>query len=260
MKTIAVIDDDIHINDMLNELLTQEGYRVMRAWSGTEALLLFQAETPDLVLLDLMLPGLDGGEVLKSLGGLPVIVLSARAAVQDKVKLLMDGAADYITKPFDARELLARICVQLRMAESQRDESKNGRGRTVTEKEYLFAEGGSQKDFGAAAISESGDQVLSYEAITLTPALHAAAVSGCPLHLTPTEFAILKLLMENPSQILTKSLLLERLGEETPDCVESSLKVHISNLRRKLRSAGAGDCIESVWGIGFKLRPGGAKS
>ena len=122
MKTIAVIDDDVSINDMLNELLTQEGYRVLRAWSGTEALLLFQTEKPDLVLLDLMLPGLDGGEVLPSLSGLPVIVLSARAAVQDKVDLLMNGAADYITKPFDARELLARICVQLRKAEQERDE------------------------------------------------------------------------------------------------------------------------------------------
>lgn len=116
MKTIAVIDDDVHINGLLYELLTQEGYRVLRAWSGTEALLL-QTKTPDLILLDLMLPGLQGEEVLPRLKGIPVIVVSARAAVQDKVELLLGGAADYITKPFDTQELLARIQVQLRKAQ-----------------------------------------------------------------------------------------------------------------------------------------------
>lgn len=261
MKTIAVIDDDVHINDMLNELLTQEGYRVLRAWSGTEALLLLGTETPDLVLLDLMLPGLGGGEVLPRLAGIPVIVLSARAGVQDKVELLMNGAADYITKPFDARELLARICVQLRNAESRRREGCNREAWAAAAEKKLSAEGASQALAGEAAQGfEAGVPVLCHEAITLTPARHTVAVSGRPLHLTPTEFAILKLLMQNPSQIITKSLLLDRLGEETPDCMESSLKVHISNLRRKLRMAGAGDCIEAVWGIGFRLRPGGATS
>lgn len=223
MKTIAVIDDDVHINGLLYELLTQEGYRVLRAWSGTEALLLLQTKTPDLILLDLMLPGLQGEEVLPRLKGIPVIVVSARAAVQDKVELLLGGAADYITKPFDTQELLARIQVQLRKAQ------------------------------GPASAGAAGG-CLRFGILTMDTGARLLTANGQPVRLTRTEFALLRLLMENPSQVLTKPQLLERLCEDTPDCVESSLKVHISNLRRKLREAGAGDCIEAVWGIGFKLR------
>ena len=105
MKTIAIIDDDIHIGDMLTEVLTLEGYSVLRAYSGTEALYLLSKKKPDLVLLDLMLPGLSGEEVLPHIENIPVIVLSAKVDVQDKVNLLLGGAADYMTKPFDTKEL-----------------------------------------------------------------------------------------------------------------------------------------------------------
>lgn len=213
---IAIVDDDVYVGDMLEELLRREGYGVLRAYSGTEALLLLRDKRPDLILLDLMLPGLRGEEVLPHLNGIPAIVLSARAAVEDKVDLLQGGAADYLTKPFDTRELLARIAVQLRR-QSRRD-------------------GG-----------------LRYRGIVLAPETREVAVDGGAVRLTPTEFSILKLLMENPKQVTTKSQLLEQLSAETPDCVESSLKVHVSNLRRKLREAGAGEVIEAVWGIGFKL-------
>ena len=110
MKQIAIIDDDVYIGDMLSELLGREGYGVLRAYSGTEALLLLSGRRPDLVLLDLMLPGLSGQEVLPHLAGIPVIVLSARGDVEEKVRLLLDGAADYLTKPFDTRELPALPC------------------------------------------------------------------------------------------------------------------------------------------------------
>lgn len=213
---IAIVDDDVYVGDMLEELLRREGYGVLRAYSGTEALLLLKDKRPDLILLDLMLPGLSGEEVLPHLNGIPAIVLSARVAVEDKVDLLQGGAADYLTKPFDTRELLARIAVQLRR-QSRRD----------------------------------GD--LRYRGIVLAPETREATVDGGAVRLTPTEFSILKLLMENPKQVTTKSQLLEQLSAETPDCVESSLKVHVSNLRRKLREAGAGEVIEAVWGIGFKL-------
>lgn len=106
MKTIAIIDDDIHIGDMLREVLVQEGYSVLRAYSGTEALYLLSQNKPDLVLLDLMLPGLSGEEVLPHIENIPVIVLSAKVDVQDKVNLLLGGAADYMTKPFDTRSFL----------------------------------------------------------------------------------------------------------------------------------------------------------
>ena len=109
MKTIAVIDDDVHIGNLLEEILTGAGYGVLRAYSGTEAVLLLDRCRPDLVLLDLMLPGMSGEAVLPRIRNVPVIALSAKADVQDKVRLLLGGAVDYITKPFDTEELLARI-------------------------------------------------------------------------------------------------------------------------------------------------------
>lgn len=215
-KTIFVVDDDVSIGNLLEELLTGEGYAVRRAYSGTEARMLLERERPDLVLLDLMLPGLSGEELLPMIQGAPVIVLSAKAGVQDKVELLLGGAADYVTKPFDSKELLARVAVQLRKAE--------------------------------AAPSDA----IEMGGVRLEPARMGAAVNGAPVKLTRTEFAILKLLMANPGQVIAKSAILDRISRDTPDCTDSSLKQHVSNLRRKLREAGAPDCIEAVWGIGFK--------
>lgn len=218
VKHILIIDDDIHIGNMLEEVLTRERYRVSRAYSGTEALLVLSNCKPDLALLDLMLPGLSGEEVLPKIRGIPVIVVSAKVDVNDKVELLMGGAADYVTKPFDTKELLARIAVALRSA------------------------------------SAPDDPVLSYAEIRLDTATRRAAISGREVRLTRTEYAILKLLMQNPAQVMAKSLLLDRISEDTPDCTESSLKMHVSNLRKKLRDAGGKDYIEAVWGIGFRLR------
>lgn len=218
MKTIAIIDDDIHIGDMLTEVLTQEGYAVIRAYSGTEALYLLTQNKPDLVLLDLMLPGLSGEEVLPHISNIPVIVLSAKIDVEDKVKLLLSGAADYMTKPFDIKELLARITVQLRNNERQEENHS----------------------------LSIGDLCLDTRSLTLS-------VKGQTVKLTRTEYAIMKLLMENPKQILAKSVMLDRISLDTPDCTERSLKQHISNLRKKMQDVSGVDYIETVWGIGFKL-------
>jgi DNA-binding response OmpR family regulator len=218
MKTIAIVEDDIPIGDMLAEVLTQEGYGVLRAYSGTEAIYLLAQHKPDLILLDLMLPGLSGEEVLPHIQDIPVLVLSAKVDVQDKVNLLLGGAADYMTKPFDTKELLARIAVQLRKAERK-------------------------TEISALAV---GDLVLN-------PASQGVTVSGQAVKLTRTEFAILKLLMVNPGQVLSKSTLLDRISLDTPDCTERSLKQHISNLRKKLQEVSGVDHIETVWGIGFKL-------
>ena len=111
MKHILIVDDDINIGNMLEETLTKEGYLVSRAYSGTEALLVLNNRTPDLILLDLMLPGLSGEEVLPKTQSIPVIVLSAKTNIDNKVHLLLNGAMDYMTKPFDMKELLARITV-----------------------------------------------------------------------------------------------------------------------------------------------------
>ena len=117
-KRILIIDDDIHIGNMLEEALSKEGYEVLRAYSGTEALLVLAGAKPDLVLLDLMLPGLQGEEVISQIKGIPVIVVSAKVDLENKVDLLLGGAVDYVTKPFHMRELLARIFVHLKNAES----------------------------------------------------------------------------------------------------------------------------------------------
>lgn len=219
MKTILIVDDDVYIGDMLEEILTKEGYRTARAYSGTEALMYLSSARPDLILLDLMLPGLSGEELLPLIKGIPVIVVSAKAETSGKVELLLGGACDYITKPFDTAELLARITVQLRMAES----------------------------------SPASSSILTFRSVSLDTVSHSVTVADTLVRLTQTEYAILKLLMQNPSQVITKSLMLERISEDTPDCTESSLKVHISNLRRKLKSIDGNDYIEAVWGIGFKL-------
>lgn len=216
MKNILIVDDDLHIGNVLEEILTKEGYHVLRAYSGTEALLLLSGAKPELILLDLMLPGLNGEEVLPQIKGIPVIIMSAKADVDHKVDLLLGGAVDYVTKPFHTNELLARIAVQLR--------------RT--------------------AVTAS---VLTFDDLTLDTDTHTAAIGTNAISLTRTEYAILKLLLQNPAQVITKSCLLDHISEDTPDCTESSLKMHISNLRKKLREVNGRNYIEAVWGIGFKM-------
>lgn len=218
MKTILIIDDDVHIGNMVEELLSREGYQVLRAYSGTEAVLLLSKKTPDLVLLDLMLPGLSGEEVLPKIKGIPVIIISAKTDINDKVELLLGGAADYITKPFHTKELLARIAVQLRKAET---------------------------------LGESA--CLTYGEFTLDTATYYVTSGEMSVHLTRTEYAILRMLLQNPQQVITKSVLLDRISEHTPDCTEGSLKTHVCNLRRKLKEICGKDYIEAVWGIGFRL-------
>lgn len=219
MKTILIVDDDLHIGNVLEEVLKKEGYGVLRAYSGTEALFVLSEQKPDLILLDLMLPGLNGEEVLPLIKNIPVIVVSAKIDIDNKVELLLGGAVDYVTKPFDTRELLARIAIHLRGNEAERKTS-----------------------------------ALTFDDILLNTESHVVTVAGKEIKLTRTEYAILKLLMQNPSQVITKSILLDRISEDTPDCTDNSLKMHVSNLRKKLREKNGKDYIEAVWGIGFKMR------
>ena len=218
MKTIAIIDDDVHIGNMIEEVLQGEGYNVIRAYSGTEALYLFENNHPDLVLLDLMLPGLSGEEVLPHIQNIPVIVISAKIDVDSKVDLLMSGAADYLTKPFDTKELVARIAVQLRKAEN-----------------------------------DSKSKVLKAGGLILDEESHEVSYNGEPIKITKTEYAVLKILMVNQNRTISKSGILDKISEDTPDCTEDSLKQHISNLRVKLRDVSGQDMIKAVWGIGYKL-------
>ena len=217
MKQILIIDDDVNIGNMLEEVFTKNGYKVSRAYSGTEALLSLSTFKPDLVLLDLMLPGLSGEEVLPKIQGIPVIIMSAKLDVDNKVNLLLGGAVDYVTKPFEVKELLARITVALRN------------------------------------VSAPKNTILTFDDLRLNTMTHNAFIGDNEVKLTRTEYAILKLLMQNSNQVVTKSVLLDSISIDTPDCTENSLKIHIFNLRKKLSEISDKEYIDSVWGIGFKL-------
>lgn len=219
MSRIMIIDDDAHISALLEETLTNEGYTVQKAFSGTEALLMLSQNKPDLILLDLMLPGLSGEELLSHISDIPVIVVSAKVDTADKVGLLLGGAADYITKPFDIQELLARITVQLRKRNT-----------------------------------DNWTSALTFQDLTLFVDTVTAKIGDTEVRLTRTECAILKLLMLNPRSPVGRTTILEKISEDTPDCTERSLKQHISNIRKKLQAVNGRDYIEAVYGIGFKMR------
>ena len=218
MKTILVVEDDMDIHNLIREMLEKENYRVLNSYSGTEALLLIEKEKIDLILLDLMLPGLNGEEIIKKVKKMPIIVISAKISPEDKVNVLLNGANDYITKPFDTKELLARVKVQLRINEN-----------AVENKE------------------------LTYKDMRLDEDSHALYIKEKQIYLTKTEYAIIEQLLLNSKQVVTKTKLLERISYDTLDCDENSLKVHISNIRKKIRNITKEEYIESVWGIGFKI-------
>ncbi|MCR4961516.1 MAG: response regulator transcription factor [Lachnospiraceae bacterium] len=221
---ILIVDDDENIGNMLEEALRTEGYRPIRAYSGTEALMILEREKPDLILLDLMLPGLSGEDVLSKIKGIPAIIMSAKSDVDHKVKLLYEGACDYVTKPFVISELLARIAVVLRLYSS-----------------------------AAPKAPAAPENVISANGVDLDYSLFTATCAGKEVSLTRTETAILHILMLNAGRPLGKNTILDRIMDSTPDCTDRSLKQHISNIRKKLEAADGRDHIEAVYGIGFRF-------
>ncbi|SEQ91058.1 DNA-binding response regulator, OmpR family, contains REC and winged-helix (wHTH) domain [Lachnospiraceae bacterium NE2001] len=226
MKCILVIDDDINIGNMLEEALRLEGYKVKRAYSGSEALMVLEKLTPDLILLDLMLPGLSGEEVLPKIKGIPVIIMSAKSETEHKVNLLYEGASDYITKPFVLSELLARVASILRLA------GNAPQAELEVEENYN--------------ITTAGDVELDTE-------LLVARIGDGEVSLTRTESAILNILMLNDGRPVGRNTILDRISNDTPDCTERSLKQHVSNIRKKLETLDGKDHIEAIYGIGFRF-------
>ena len=218
LQKILIVEDDVSIHNVIEELLKKENYTIFNAYSGTEALLLLEKEKYDLILLDLMLPAVSGEEIIEKVKDTPIIVLSAKISSDDKVNCLLSGANDYITKPFDGKELLARIEVQLR--------SKS---------------------------NSNIKETLKYKDLELLNDNHTLHVSNKKVSLTKTEYAILKQLLLNPNQVITKNKLLDLISTDTEDCDENSLRVHISNLRKKIRTYTEVEYIESIWGLGFKM-------
>lgn len=222
---ILVVEDDPDINGLLCAILKEGGYESRSAFSGSEGLLWAEKETFDLVLLDLMLPGLTGEEFIakvRQTGTVPIIVLSAKPGVEPRVTALGLGADDFIPKPFDNREVLARVEAQLRRC----------------------------KKFSAPAGKKSrltwGGLVLDQEEFTVTAA-------GNPVTLTAREFEILSLLMEYPKKVFTREQIYQHVWGEDYFGDDNTVNVHISNLRGKLNRAGGGEYIKTVWGIGFKM-------
>lgn len=221
MKKILVVEDDMDIHNLIKNVLEKERYEVISAYSGTEAILLSEKNSIDLILLDLMLTGLSGEEVIERIKNIPIIVISAKISSEDKVNVLTIGANDYITKPFDTNELLARIKVQLRMNKREKNET------------------------------------LVYKDMMLDSSTHILFIKKEKISLTKMEYTILEQLLLKPKEIITKTKLIRLLNNNsmiyTKQYDENSLKVHISNIRKKIRNITNDEYIESVWGIGFKL-------
>ncbi len=221
---ILVVEDDTDINRLLCTILEGAGYSCRAAFSGSEAMLWAEKYDYDLVLLDLMLPGLTGEEFIARIRAgktMPIIVLSAKVAVEDRVNALGLGADDYITKPFDNREVLARVEAQLRRSRS-----------------FSPAAGGGELVCGPLRLSRED---------------HTASVNGEEVSLTTREFAILALLMEHPKRAFSRAQIYESVWGEEFMGDDNTVNVHVSNLRAKLSKAAPGEYIKTVWGIGFKL-------
>ena len=221
MKKILIVEDDTDIHSLIKDILKKEKYMVLSAYSGTEAISLIEKNDIDLILLDLMLPEIAGEEIIKKVTDIPIIVISAKISTEDKVNSLIIGANDYVTKPFDTSELLARIKVQLRMNKKEDN--------------------------------------LVYKDMVLERTTHNLYINKEKISLTKIEYIIIEQLLLNPKEIITKTKLINLLNNNSNNLIytkqydENSLKVHISNIRKKIRIITKNEYIESVWGIGFKL-------
>ena len=228
MPHILIVEDDTDINNSTAEYLRRKGCLCSQAFSGTEGRLLWQAGGVELLLVDLMLPGLSGSELIEELrrsSRTPVIVLSAKTELSDKVELLGLGADDYLTKPYQLEELWARVQVQLRHASA-------------------FPAG----------------QVLRFRAWELHLSEMTLTAAGQPVNLTAHEFRIVELLAGRPKRVFTKQQIYEAVWQDAYAVEDKTIAVHISNIRAKLRPSGTDSYIQTVWGIGFKLAEAEARA
>lgn len=228
---VLIVEDDKQINRLLREFLTEQGYRVLSAFHGLEAMSLFgQYENIRLVLLDIMLPFQSGDSVLKKLrekSNVPVIMLSAKDTVQTKVEIIRMGADDYITKPFDLDEVLVRIEAVLRRS----------RGSGVEQGD-----------------TEQGAEILTFKNMKLDPESKTVTVKDSLLTLTTKEYSILELMLKNPTKMFSKANLFESVWNEVYYSEDNTLKVHISNIRNKIKQYDEEEYIETVWGMGYRLK------
>jgi two-component system alkaline phosphatase synthesis response regulator PhoP len=225
-QRILVVDDDREIVRLVRAYLERNGYEVLTAYDGEMALHILRRERPDLMLLDLMLPGRDGLDVTRvvrgdgGLAAMPIVMLTARVEDHDKIVGLELGADDYVTKPFNPGEVVARVRAVLRRV---------------------------QGEIAQPRLIQVGNVVID-------PDRHRVQVDGQPVHLTPTEFALLHALAEQPSHTLTRLEMIERGLGYNYEGLERTVDSHVKNLRRKLEEAGgAAHLVETVFGVGYRL-------
>jgi len=222
---ILVVDDELELQELVRYNLVKAGYRVTCVGCGEEALTQVHTQPPDLLILDLLLPGIDGLDVCKTLKrdphtiAIPIIMLTARSEEADIVTGLELGADDYLTKPFSPRVLLARVKAALRRS---------------------------------AGMPEAETMVIAYEDVRIHPGHRDVRVGTRPIQLTPTEFTILHMLAQRPGWVFTRYQIVDRARGNDAGVTERSVDVHITALRRKLGDAGA--AIETIRGIGYRLR------
>lgn len=225
MNDILIIEDEEHINNLIKEALTKEGYQCTQAYSGSEALLWLRQQEYALILLDLMLPGMKGEQVLEAIRKeykIPVIIVSAIDDLDRKVDLLTLGAEDYITKPFELKELIARVSVQLRRGQAT---TNNG-----TENEDLL-----------------------HKELRMNMSTYEVTIRGEQISLTRQELRILELLLKHPNKVFSKQEIYEYAWDDYYVGEDKTINVHISNIRSKIKKVCEEDYIDTVWGIGFKL-------
>ncbi|MBQ8166857.1 MAG: response regulator transcription factor [Lachnospiraceae bacterium] len=243
MSKILIVEDDNDINGMINVALSKEGYECVSAYSGTEGLLRLEHEDYDLVILDLMLPGIEGNEVLKRTRekkNIPFIVLSAKDELDTKVELLTLGANDYMTKPFEIKELLARVQVQLRMNSVMAAGSVDG-----------VNAGGNGAD--GSITGNAVKQTLDYKELSLDLNGKSLDVNGNQVSLTAQEYKIMELFLKNPGKVFSKNEIYEYAWDDYYMGEDKTIYVHISNIRQKMKKYTENEYIETVWGLGFKL-------
>ncbi|WP_010529334.1 response regulator transcription factor [Lentibacillus jeotgali] len=222
VKRILIIEDDQEISKLLSVILTKLGMDSIVAYSGTEGLLQLQNNTYDLILLDLMLPGLSGEELIKQVrekSEIPIIVISAKIDIEDKVHVLKMGADDYITKPFNQEEVVARVEVQLRKSSAHPIQT---------------------------AVKVWRGLKINAEKLTVSLEKH-------DLQLTNAEFDILSLFVSHPERAFSKREIYERIWKGTYLGDDNTISVHVSNLRKKIAEITSDEYIKTIWGIGFML-------
>jgi len=222
---VLIVEDDENINNLLREALTKHGLNCTQAFSGTEGLIVFKGDKFDLVLLDLMMPGMDGQTLtqrIREVSKVPIIIVSAKSSVDSKVDLLTTGADDFIGKPFELKELIARVDVQLRRKESE------------------------------AEVAED-TKIMQFKDLVLDEDKYAVTVKGKDIGLTRQEFKILELFLKYPGKVFSKREIYEYAWNDVYIGEDKTINVHISNIRTKIKKLTDEEYIDTIWGVGFRL-------